>query len=81
MLLFLHVESEALLGFHGDQRPMPERKIRILGFSGSLRKHSYDRMALRTATGLTPDNAETEIFDLDGIPPFNQDLEEDILTG
>jgi chromate reductase len=51
-------------------------KIKVLGFAGSLRKNSYNRMALRAATGLVPDNAEIEIFDLEGIPIFNQDLEE-----
>lgn len=56
---------------------MPAKKIRILGFAGSLRKDSYNRMALKVATALVPDNAEMEIFDLEGIPSFNQDLEED----
>ena len=54
---------------------MPNKKLKILGFAGSLRRDSYNKMALRTATRLVPDNAEMEIFDLDGIPPFNQDLE------
>ena len=56
---------------------MPAKRIRILGFAGSLRKDSYNRMALKVATGLVPDDAEMEIFDLEGIPSFNQDLEED----
>ena len=50
-------------------------KIRILGFAGSLRKGSYNRMALREAARLAPPNAEVEIFDLEGIPVFNQDNE------
>lgn len=54
---------------------MPNKKLKILGFAGSLRKGSYNKMALRTATRLVPDNAEIEVFDLDGIPLFNQDLE------
>lgn len=57
---------------------MPNKRVKILGFAGSLRRDSYNRMALRVATGLVPDNAEIEIFDLEGIPPFNQDLEEDL---
>jgi chromate reductase, NAD(P)H dehydrogenase (quinone) len=52
-----------------------ERNVRILGIAGSLRKGSYNRAALRAAKQLAPDNAAIEIFELDGIPPFNQDIE------
>jgi chromate reductase, NAD(P)H dehydrogenase (quinone) len=55
----------------GDERP-----IRILGFAGSLRKGSYNRMLLQTAALVLPEGATLEIFDLEGIPPFNQDLEQ-----
>jgi len=47
----------------------------ILGIAGSLRKASYNRAALRAAQQLTPESAKIEIFELDGIPPFNQDEE------
>lgn len=47
----------------------------ILGIAGSLRKASYNRGALRAAQQLAPEDAKIEIFDLDGIPPFNQDEE------
>ncbi|MCW4033619.1 MAG: NAD(P)H-dependent oxidoreductase [Candidatus Bathyarchaeota archaeon] len=57
---------------------MLDRKIKILGFAGSLRKDSYNKMALNAATELIPNNAEIEIFDLEGIPPFNQDLEQNM---
>jgi len=50
-------------------------KLRILGFAGSLRVGSYNRALLRAATELLPDGTTLEIFDLNGIPPFNQDLE------
>jgi chromate reductase, NAD(P)H dehydrogenase (quinone) len=50
-------------------------KLRILGFAGSLRVGSYNRALLRAATDLLPDGTTLEIFDLNGIPPFNQDLE------
>ncbi len=50
-------------------------KIRILGFAGSLRKLSYNRSILSAALEVVPDDAVLEIFDLEGIPPFNQDLE------
>ncbi len=50
-------------------------QFRILGFAGSLRKDSYNRGVLRAATELLPDGAEIDIFDLEGIPGFNQDEE------
>jgi len=51
------------------------RKISILGFAGSLRKGSYNKSLLRVALEMVPADAKLEIFDLEGIPPFNQDLE------
>lgn len=47
----------------------------ILGFAGSLRKGSYNRALLRAAQELCPAGARLEIFDLEGIPPFDQDQE------
>lgn len=52
-----------------------EQLINILGFAGSLRKGSYNKALLRTAAELVPKDGKLEIFDLEGIPPFNQDLE------
>jgi chromate reductase len=52
-----------------------DKKIRILGFAGSLRKDSYNKSLLRAALELVPKDAELETFDLEGIPPFNQDWE------
>ncbi len=49
--------------------------VKVLGFAGSLRKESYNRSLLQAARELVPGDAELEIFDLDGIPLFNQDLE------
>lgn len=49
--------------------------INILGFAGSLRKNSFNKSILRAAVELCPENAKIEVFDLEGIPPFNQDLE------
>ena len=49
--------------------------LTILGIAGSLRKASYNRAALRAAQQLAPESAKIEIFELDGIPPFNQDEE------
>jgi chromate reductase len=50
-------------------------QTRILGISGSLRRGSYNTAALRAAVQLAPENAVVETFELDGIPPFNQDEE------
>src|SRR5512136_412116 len=52
-----------------------DQKIKIFGFAGSLRKGSYNRALLRVALESVPRDAELEAFDLVGIPPFNQDLE------
>jgi chromate reductase len=52
------------------------RPIRILGIAGSLRRESYNRAALRAATKLVPKSAILETFELDGIPGFNQDEEQ-----
>ena len=57
-----------------------ETKLKILGFAGSLRVGSYNRALLRAANDLLPDDTTLEIFDLTGIPPFNQDLEMDMPT-
>ena len=50
-------------------------KLSILGFAGSLRQGSYNRAILRAAEEMVPSEATLEIFDLAGIPLFNQDLE------
>jgi chromate reductase len=50
-------------------------RVRILGIAGSLRRQSYNRAALRAAVQLAPQDAAVEVFELDGIPGFNQDEE------
>ena len=52
-----------------------EKIVHILGFAGSLRKGSFNRALLREAMELVPEDARLEVFDLEGIPPYNQDLE------
>ena len=52
-----------------------DKIISIFGFAGSLRKGSYNKALLRAAVELVPKGAALETFDLEGIPPFNQDLE------
>ena len=51
------------------------KNVHILGFAGSLRKQSHNKAILAAALELVPENTTLEIFDLEGIPPFNQDLE------
>jgi chromate reductase len=52
-----------------------EKQIIILGFAGSLRKGSYSKALLRAAAELVPKGAKLEIFDIEVIPLYNQDLE------
>ena len=49
--------------------------ITILAIAGSLRKDSYNKAALRAAQALCPDGARLEIYDIAGLPLFNQDEE------
>ena len=50
--------------------------VRILGICGSLRRQSYNRAALRAAVQLVPEGATIDIADIDGLPGFNQDDEQ-----
>jgi len=50
-----------------------EKKFKILAFAGSLRKDSYNKALVRAAVEIAPENVAIEVFDLEGIPPFNQD--------
>jgi chromate reductase len=47
----------------------------ILGIAGSLREKSFNRMALRAAQSLAPEGTRVDIFDINGLPGFNQDDE------
>ncbi len=50
-------------------------EIKVLAFAGSLRTGSYNKALIRTAVELAPENISLEVFDLEGIPPFNQEFE------
>ena len=52
------------------------KPVRILGIAGSLRRDSYNRATLRAATELAPVGASIETFELDELPGFNQDDEQ-----
>jgi chromate reductase, NAD(P)H dehydrogenase (quinone) len=50
-------------------------KIKVLAFAGSLRTGSYNKALIRAAMEVAPENVAIEVFDLEGIPPFNQEFE------
>lgn len=50
-------------------------RIEILGIVGSLRKDSYNRLALRAAQELLPQEVALNLIELHGIPIYDQDTE------
>jgi len=54
---------------------MPSQ-IKVLGFSGSLRKGSSNTALLRAAVELAPETMKLEIFDLSPLPMYNGDVEQ-----
>ena len=50
--------------------------IRVLAFAGSLRHASYNKGLIRAAVSLAPTSMTLEIFDISGIPLYNQDVED-----
>jgi len=54
----------------------PIKPIHVLGFSGSLRKASFNTAALRAAREVLPDDMTMETFDLSGFPLYNEDVRE-----
>ena len=53
-----------------------ENQIKILAFAGSLRKGSYNKALIRAAVEVAPSKVFIEVYDLEGIPLFNQDFED-----
>ena len=51
------------------------RQVRILGVAGSLRRNSYNKLLLKAASKLLPPSIELQIFEIDKIPLYNQDME------
>lgn len=51
-----------------------QRPLRIVGFSGSLRKGSLNSALLRAAVELAPPGTEVAIADVSELPLYNQDL-------
>ena len=54
---------------------MADSPTRILALAGSLRKNSVNRGLIRAAPESAPPDMVIDLFDLAGIPLFNQDLE------
>ncbi len=52
-------------------------KLNVLGIVGSLRKGSYNKLLVENAFMMLPAGSYAEIFDISGIPLFNQDIEKD----
>jgi chromate reductase, NAD(P)H dehydrogenase (quinone) len=50
--------------------------VKIIGISGSLRKGSYNAMLLRAAAELAPKDCAVEIGSIQGIPLYNQDVQD-----
>ncbi len=50
-------------------------KIKVLAFAGSLRVGSYNKSLVRSAVQVAPLTVAIKVFDLEGIPPYNADLE------
>jgi chromate reductase len=55
---------------------MPET-TKIAAFAGSLRKSSFNRMLLAAAIELAPPEVKIDRIDIDDLPLFNADLEDD----
>jgi chromate reductase len=60
-----------------EGQTVTNKPVRILGIAGSLRRESYNRATLRAAAGLLPEGVVFDTFELDDIPVFNQDEDQD----
>lgn len=54
---------------------MTDTKTKIAAISGSLRKGSYNTATLRALQELAPDSIELDLITLEGVEPFNEDVE------
>jgi chromate reductase len=52
-------------------------EIKLVGFSGSLRKASMNTRVLNTLPELLPDGASLDVLDIGELPLYNGDLDED----
>jgi len=56
---------------------MSEKPITVAAFAGSLRKASYNRMLIRAAVELAPPDIKVIPFEIDDVPLYNADLDDD----
>lgn len=49
--------------------------MKVLGIVGSLRKASFNKALMAAAREIAPADVAIDVFDLEGIPPYNQDLD------
>jgi chromate reductase, NAD(P)H dehydrogenase (quinone) len=54
---------------------MAGKKFKLLGLSGSIRRESYCKAILETIREQVSPDVEVRNFDLEPIPPYNQDLD------
>ncbi len=52
---------------------MDKQQIKVLGFSGSFRKGSFNTALINHAIRLSPEHIKMEKFDISPIPLFNED--------
>lgn len=62
---------------HSSSDQSGRHAVRVLGLSGSLRKHSFNSALLRAAQKLAPAGMAIEIYDLSAIPMYNEDVRQD----
>lgn len=53
------------------------QSVTLLGFAGSLREGSYNKMLIRNAIEEAPEYLKINFFDLAGIPLYNYDIEQE----
>ncbi|MGH2574276.1 MAG: NADPH-dependent FMN reductase [Ignavibacteria bacterium] len=53
-----------------------ENILNVLGIAGSLRKNSYNKALLNAAIEVQPSNMSIQTFDIQSIPLYNSDIEE-----
>ncbi|RBP49898.1 NADPH-dependent FMN reductase [Arenicella xantha] len=53
--------------------------MKLLALAGSLRKRSYNRVALEALRELAPNNLEIVIGDISRLPLFNPDLDDQVI--
>jgi chromate reductase, NAD(P)H dehydrogenase (quinone) len=54
---------------------VPDETLSVLGIAGSLRQGSYNRALLRAARRHAPDGMEIGVFELQGVPFYDADVE------